>query len=248
MKVRTSVKPEEIVKIFEEVERVAGTLGIEYDSSGIILNVRKGVFSRETRKQPVSYILVEVGNEKVITFIVPGNLEPILRARIRKNDKGTVIETECLGEGSLCKAIEKILQVIATRARELLRKEEPPTSTFSLGNRYAPLIDGLAEVTLASLYLKYPLLDRRIARLEDVKNLGEFLEELYRMYGSRAKEILVHIETTSWRFILAIDFASRTYTPSFIENSTRIVGEEAIGKLMTKREEFVTLTIFAMSS
>ncbi len=250
MKIKASAEPEEIIRVFDEIERVATTLGIEYSSRGIVIKVKSGFFGRELKKQTVSYVVIEIGSEKIITFTTPGSLEPILRARVRKSDKGTVIETECLGRGmgSVCKALEKLLQSIAIRARELLRREEKPAAVFSLGDRYASLIDGLAEVTLASLYLRYPLLDRRVLRLEEVKNFDEFLEKLYRMYSSRAREILVHVETMSWRFILAIDFESRTYTPSFIENSLRVVGKEAIEKLMSKREEFATLTVFAMRS
>jgi len=159
-----------------------------------------------------------------------------------------MIETTCLGAKPVCKEIERLLQAITKIQRVNVKSEAKPVHRFSIGNRYAAIIDGLAEVTLATLYLRYPLLGRHVVRLEDVKNIDEFIDYLYRAYSSKAKEIVACIEAENWRLILAIDFDMRTYTPSFIESSTRIVGPQALDMLKSKHSDRAILIVFAMRS
>ncbi|MEM1916651.1 MAG: hypothetical protein QXU00_05170, partial [Ignisphaera sp.] len=119
---------------------------------------------------------------------------------------------------------------------------------FTMSLRYAKVIDGLAEVTLSSLYLKYPLLERRKAKLDDVKNLDEFLDKIYKRYSPLVREVYVHVSDTNWMFILAVDLENMVYTPSFIEDTFRVVGKEAVERFLNKQEDYVTITILTMQS
>ena len=248
MKLRLTRNPREVVHALERIEHVANLLGIEVDGTNIVLTIRRGFLGREIEKVPITYIVVYRGSEILINFFTAMNWKPVLRARIGNVESIAMIETTCLGEKSVCREIERLLQAITKLQYIDVRREAQPVHRFSIDDRYAVIIDGLAEITLATLYLWYPLLDRHIVRLEDVKNIDEFLEHLYRTYSSRAREIVACIEAENWRLILAIDFDMRTYTPSFIENSTRIVGPQAIDKLKSKRGDRAILTVFAMRS
>lgn len=248
MKLKLVCSPQEVIRTLERIEHVANSIGVEVEGTNIVLTVRRGFLGRELEKVPITYIIVYRGNEILITFFTATDRKPVLRARIG-NVKGiAMIETTCLGEKPVCREIERLLQAITKIQHVDVKTEAKPVYRFSIGDKYTAIIDGLAEVTLTTLYLRYPLLGRHMVRLEDVKNIDEFLDYLYRAYSSKAKEIIACIEAENWRLILAIDFDMRTYTPSFIESSTRIVGPQAIEKLKSKHIDRAILTVFAMRS
>jgi len=248
MKIRLTCSPRDVVRALERIEYVANFLNIEISGTNIVLTVKRGFLGREIKKVPITYVIVHRGNEILITFFTATDRNPVLRATIRGAEDIAMVETACLGEKPVCKEIERFLQAITKLQHVDMKSETQLVHRFSIGSKYTAIIDGLAEVTLTTLYLRYPLLDRHIVRLEDVKNIDEFLERLYRVYSSKAKEIVACIEAENWRLILAIDFSTKTYTPSFIENSTRIVGPQAIEKLRSKHSDKAILTVFAMRS
>ncbi|MEM4583774.1 MAG: hypothetical protein QW611_02195, partial [Ignisphaera sp.] len=61
-------------------------------------------------------------------------------------------------------------------------------------------------------------------------------------------EVYVHVSDTNWMFILAVDLENMVYTPSFIEDTFRVVGKEAVERFLNKQEDYVTITILTMQS
>jgi len=248
MRFRVAGSSQDVIRVLERIEYVARALNIEVNGTSIVLTVKRGFLSRGVEMVPITYAIVYRGSEVLITFFVAMDRKPVLRARVGGVGDTVVIETTCLGEKPVCREIEKLLQSIAKMRYANTESDVQPTHRFSINDKYTAIIDGLAEVTLTTLYLRYPLLDRYVVRLEDVKDIDEFLERLYRVYSPKAREIIACIEAENWRLILAIDFNMKTYTPSFIENSTRVVGLQAIEKLRSKHDDRAILTIFAMKS
>jgi len=255
VKQKVHATPSNILKIFENLSDFAEYLDVVFDGYGIVIMRKKGLVKPIEEKLWLTYSIVKVNDEHVIMFRFSGSLDPVSRVRIRSSEKGCEIVSECIGDKSICSYIDNMLKKLTTNLDKIVEKMnkrsksiEMNITKFTMSLRYAKVIDGLAEVTLSSLYLKYPLLERRKVKLDDVKNLDEFLDKLYRRYSSLIREVYIHVSDTNWMFILAVDLENMIYTPSFIEDTLRVVGKEAIERFLKKQEEYVTVAILTMQS
>ena len=255
MKQKLPATPSNVLKVFENLSDFAEYLDIVFDGYGIVITRKKGLFKPIEEKLWLTYSIVKSNDEYVVTFRFSGSLDPVSRVRIRGSKKACEIVSECISDKSICSYIDNMLKKLATNLDKIVEKMNKQTKSidmqitkFTMSLRYAKVIDGLAEVTLSSLYLKYPLLERRKAKLDDVKNLDEFLDKIYKRYSPLVREVYVHVSDTNWMFILAVDLENMVYTPSFIEDTFRVVGKEAVERFLNKQEDYVTITILTMQS
>lgn len=255
MKHKINVSINDLLKVFENISDFAKELDISSDNYGIIVTKKKGLARSIEEKLWLTFSIVKLNNEYVVIFRLSGSIEPIARAKVKSISSGCEISTECLGDKDVCSHIDKMFKNLAKNTGTVIERlskrakaSEAILAKFSLSSKYAKVIDGLAEVTLSSLYLKYPLLERRKMKLNDIKNLNEFLDNLYRKYVSTVREVYVHVSNTNWMFILAVDLENMVYTPSFIEDTLRVVGKGALEKLMEKQDEYVVVSILTMHS
>jgi len=254
LKYEVDADPQQVVQILEGIERVADLLGINASAYGITITVRKGLFRPTNETYVISYSIVRAANNYVVTFRLSGGLEPIARADITRSNSGCRIYLKCLGAKQLCRHIDDFLKKLVKNldtAVQRLQSSLAPSRValgFKLSSKYNRVIDGLAEVTLSSLYLKYPLLDKRVVPIDEVKDIESFLDKLYMIYRARAREIYVHISASSWMFIVAVDLANMEYTPSFISDNVRVVGKEAIEMFKSRSDPYVSLSILSIHS
>ncbi|MEM1694954.1 MAG: hypothetical protein QXE70_10820 [Ignisphaera sp.] len=255
MKQKLPVAVNIVLKIFEHLHEFAEDLDITVDGYGIVIVKKKGFVKPIEERLWLTFSIIRGKDEHTVVFRFSGSLQPISRIKMKSIDRGCEIVSECLGDKSICSYIDRMVKRLATNLDKIIEKMYKRTRDvdkksvrFTMTLRYANIIDGLAEITLSSLYLRYPLLERRKMRLDEVKNLEEFLDKLYRKYGLAVKEIYVHVSDTDWMFILAVDLANMVYTPSFIENTFRVIGKEAIEKLMNKQDEYVTVAVLTTQS
>ncbi|MEM4788933.1 MAG: hypothetical protein QXV06_03985 [Ignisphaera sp.] len=255
MKLKLNIGASNFVQIFENLEKVSDILGIPVDAYGINIRIKKGLFKGVEENYIISYLIAKTGNKYIVVFRLSGSLDPIARLEFEDIDKGCMVSLSCLSNKELCSYINDMLKKISKNIDKVLdklnnirRSEYRPK--FNLSSRYTKVIDGLAEVTLSSLYLKYPLLDRRIAPLSEVIDIENFLNKMYNLYSTRVSEIFIHISASTWMFIVAVNFSSREYTPSFIDNTTnhRLVGREALEALKLVNDPYVTITILTTRS
>ena len=238
---------ESITNNLSWIDEVAKTLGYTVTSGGIVVKLSRGILSKRIEERVISYAVIRHRDRTVVIFRELGKLDPILRIEILNDQRGIVINTKCeSSEKSLCSTLEKIWSQFLKEITKHLKTSKPTAEeTYRMSMYYATMIDGLAELTLISMYIRYPLIDRRIIKAREVKNLKEFLETMAMLY--RAKELLIHIEGRNWRFIVVLHVENKLYTPSFIENSKRALGEEALARLRTRDDgEEVKLTVFAL--
>jgi len=252
LRLKLNTDANNFVRIFENLDKVSDVLGIPVDAYGINVKVKKGLFKGKEENYVLSYLIAKTANKYVVVFKLSGSLDPIARVEVEDVDRGCVVSLKCLDNKELCSYINDMLKKLSENVEKVMEKLKSRIKSeyrpgFNLSPRYIKVIDGLAEVTLSSLYLKYPLLDRRIVSRDEVINVENFLEKLYKLYGTRVSEVFIHISASTWMFIIAVNFASKEYTPSFIDNTTnnRLLGEEALEALKSVNDPYVTITILS---
>lgn len=255
MRFKLNIEASNFAQVFENLEKVSDLLGISVDAYGINVRVKKGLFRGSEENYVISYLIAKTGNKYIVVFRLSGSLDPIAKVEVEDIGKGCMISLSCLSNKQLCSYINDMLKKLSENVEKVLEKlnnirKSEYRPKFNLSSRYTKVIDGLAEVTLSSLYLKYPLLDRRIASLSEVIDIEAFLDKMYKLYSTKASEVFIHISASTWMFIIAANFSSREYTPSFIDNTTnrRLIGKEAIEALKRVNDPYVTITILTTRS
>lgn len=255
MKYKVPIEANAFVKLFENLDKISEVLGTPVDIYGIVINVKKGMFKSVEEKYTLSYSITRGSGKYIVVFRLSGSVEPVARVEIEDRGKGCEVKLECVDK-NLCRYVNSLVKKLIDNieiAIEKIRRNVDLSEhrlKFRLSSKYIRFIDGLAEVTLSSLYLRYPLLDRKLKPLNEISNLENFLTEVHTLYSSRVNEVFVHISAPSWMFVLAVDLSSREYTPSFIDlkTSTRLIGKEAVEALKQRNDPYVTVTILNSST
>lgn len=255
MRYKIAIGADDFIQVLENIDKVSDILNIQVDPYGIMITVKKGLIKPIEEKYWLSYSIVRSVNKYVVVFHLSGSLSSVAKVEVEGKDEGSEIRLECIDK-NLCKYVNVLVKKLVENFEKAIEKVKKTNRTpeyrakFSLSTKYGKVIDGLAEVTLSSLYLRYPLLDRKTLPLNDVKDLNNFLTELYLAYNQKANEIFVHVAASKWMFILAVDLLSKEYTPSFIdlESNVRLVGKEAIEALKQRNDPFVSITILSSNT
>ncbi|MEM0027492.1 MAG: hypothetical protein QXT53_05875 [Ignisphaera sp.] len=135
----------------------------------------------------------------------------------------------------LCDEVFKLLSKGIEHATEkgLRTVEMESVNRFRLTDTYEKLLDGFAEITVASAAIKYPAVERRVLEsiATEFSSVQDIIDYICRRYSSGTYIAVVLAQ--EWMFALAINIDMKEYTPSYINWATniRVVGYEAIKKL-----------------
>jgi hypothetical protein len=221
------------------------------------LKIRKGLLSKGYDIFIVEFGLIK-GVKTVGAFFAVRSKEsiiPVLTVHFQPLREGILLGQWMCHDDNYQKVCKELLRILKSG----LEKAKPPeagahkpssaTQVLRMGYSYARLLDGMAEVTLATALLKYPLISRMTYDVEVVKNLEEFLRIMTRKL-SKGKYIIT-VTGKDWRFIIGLDTETLEYTPSFISWKTneRLLGEEALKRLQEiSSNEEVQILVFEVPS
>ncbi len=246
------------VRSVEDLTLVLTAGGGKIDEFGdLIVEARKGFLSKEVEKYIIEYGVIK-GTKAVGAFFAArtgGTIEPVLTVKFLQKGGKVKCEWVCHERKyeKLCKQLLHYLRKGFPKARmkeERPRKEEEERPRlFRLSGLYASMLDGMAEVTLATALLKYPLVDSLRIKAGVLQDVHEFLKVISSRLGNG--RYIITATGQGWRFIVGLNNDSGEYTPSFISWSSniRLLGEEALKKLsQLNPEEEVKVLIFAVPS
>jgi hypothetical protein len=221
------------------------------------LRIRKGLLSRSYEIYIVEFGLIK-GVKTIGAFFAVRSKEsiiPVLTVRFQPLREGLLLGRWMCHDDNYQKICKELLGVLKTGLEKAkpteaeAHKSPSVTQAFRMGYSYAHLLDGMAEVTLATALLRYPLISRMTYDVEVVKNLEEFLRLMTRKL-SKGKYIIT-VTGKDWRFIIGLNTQTLEYTPSFISWKTneRLLGEEAVKRLqMMNSGEEVQILVFEVPS
>jgi len=217
--------PEDVIQI------LSGDPRIQIDEYGyIVISISEGLLRKEHKKFIVTYWFI--GNDTIVFAYNDNNIPKTFGKLITGKDG---VYWECIDSN-----LEKLCNIISTtiknnlsksKIRETLSKKVSGTKRFQLSNTYQNILDGLAEITIATIQLKYPLIERRINNLGYIGYDEGIIEYLYNKF--KQGRYMVILQTFDWIFSVIVDLDAKEYTPSFIDmvNNIRLLGGEAIKKL-----------------
>jgi len=217
--------PEDITQI------LSGDPRIQIDQYGyIVISISEGLLRKEHKKFIVTYWFISNNN---IVFAYNDNNIPKTFGKLVIEKNG--VYWECIDSNleKLCNIISNTIKnnLSKLKIRETPSKKVSEIKGFRLSNTYQNILDGLAEVTIATTQLKYPLIERRIYSLEYIGYDEGIIEYLYNRF--KQGKYMVILQAYSWIFSMIVDLDTKEYTPSFIDimNNIRLLGSEAIKKL-----------------
>jgi len=217
--------PEDVTQI------LSGDPRIQIDQYGyIVISISEGLLRKEHKKFIVNYWFI---GRDTIVFVYNDNniLRTFGKLIIEKNG----VYWECIDSSleKLCTIISNTIKnnLSKLKIRETPSKKVSEIREFRLSNTYQNILDGLAEVTIATTQLKYPLIERRMYSLEYIGYDEGIIEYLYNRF--KQGKYMVILRAYSWIFSAIVDLDAKEYTPSFIDivNNIRLLGGEAIKKL-----------------
>ncbi len=220
------------------------------------LKIRKGLLSREYKTYIVEYGFIKGVKTAGAFFAVrlKENITPVLTVHFQPVKEDILLGQWICHDSNYRKMCKELLNILKSG----LEKAKPPeieahkpsaTHGFRVGYSYAHLLDGMAEVTLATALLKYPLINRMTYNVEVIKDLDEFLKMMTRKL-SKGRYIIT-VTGKDWRFIIGLNTETLEYTPSFISWKTneRLLGEEALKRLQKiNSSEEVQVLVFEVPS
>ncbi len=153
----------------------------------------------------------------------------------------------------ICDEIIKILKKglkeppsIKKKYRTTSPQKEEKKPLFRISELYSTKLDGFAEVTLATALLKYPLIMKFEDKVENIRDIENFLERFAARVGKG--RYIITVSGSDWRFIIGFNTETGEFTPSFVSWSTneRYLGEEAIVRFK-KIKPNTRITVLAFS-
>jgi hypothetical protein len=226
--------PEFVLSLFS-----AQNIQVDAIDGSITLHIEKGVL-KKTRELYKVYVWM-VGKSVVFGVYSESGLKTAAKLFLEED---TVV-FECLESAyeELCKAIFNSLKRGLAMGRERVPQISAPVvglgkSDFKLSKAYESILDGFAEVTIASATVKYPLIERRILnRVSDVGSIEEVIDYISSRFNKGVYVVVILAQT--WLFSIAVDVNKKEYTPSYInwERNTRVVGKEALQALKKHENE-----------
>lgn len=217
--------PKDVVQI------LSGDPRIQIDQYGyIVISMSEGLLKKMHKKFMVTYWFI--GNDTIVFAHDDNNVPKTFGKLIIRKDG---IYWECIDSNldKLCNIISNAIKnnLSKPKIRETLLKNIEGVERFQLSDAYQNILDGLAEITIATIQLKYPLIERRINNLGYIGYDEGVIEYLYNKF--RQGKYMVILQTYNWIFSIIVDLNTKEYTPSFIDitNNMRLLGNEAIKKL-----------------
>lgn len=217
--------------------------GSEIDNLGdLIIHSKKGLFRSKTLTYIVDFGIIKGFRHSRAFFSVhdkEAQHTVFIINFFPTKEGGFKARWKCLAKNysNVCKEILKILRRGFRRWGEIPQPEMKSSITslntvgFRLSNAYQKILDGMAEVTLSTALLRYPLIMRLNLKVDNLKDTLSFLEYISRKVGEGRFIILTIGE--NWRFIIGLNNPQKEYTPSFISftSGERLLGDEALKRI-----------------
>lgn len=224
-------------------------LGLPIDNiNGVIaITSKKGLIKKYEVRYSVKIYMI--GSNTFVFGILLD--EGLLEAFAKLYSKNNEWYFECISKeySHLCSSIlDSIRKGVKLYVSETLKKSSNiAQQPFKLSKAFESFLDGFAEITATSAVIKYPVVERRVAKLMEVRNALNIIEYLYSKYKSG--RYIVLMLGGDWMFSIAVDLDRKEFTPSLVvwSSNLRLLGEDALETLKQLNvNEDVRLTIYSM--